>query len=450
MIRKRTIVLLILLLALLPLAYYCLPESKGSLRIIFTCDARGRLEPCGCYEGQMGGLTRIDTLMRYDGSLGDIRLDVGDAIGGNKDYHIIHHRNMLKAFKLMEYDALNVGAREAQLTSDQLRQIKEASEVPYVSANIVDADTKQTLFEPYVIIRHSLLKKVAIIGVLDPDSSPMGFGKGVLVEDMFTTLHKLIPEVKKKADVIILLAFADEQQLSKLAKEFYEADVILGGDVAQPSQEMITENRSIILYVTNQARSLGTLNADIGSDGRLEPLSYDIRLVHYQIPESPRIKALAEAYRTDIRDVTLDIDKKEYRHADSVPGISKQASYSGTDACTPCHEKEHKVWQKTAHSSAFGPLTRTHADADPNCIGCHTVGFGRPDGYRREYGDSKLVNVGCESCHGPGSLHISKMKKESDNNFKFRKLGAGDCIKCHHGEYSRPFDMDTFWRYVKH
>ena len=45
-------------------------------------------------------------------------------------------------------------------------------------------------------------------------------------------------------------------------------------------------------------------------------------------------------------------------------------------------------------------LVAAKADADPNCIGCHTVGFGTPSGYRREVGASKFTQVGCESCHG--------------------------------------------------
>ena len=32
------------------------------LTLLFTCDVRGRLVPCGCFTGQLGGLTRIATL----------------------------------------------------------------------------------------------------------------------------------------------------------------------------------------------------------------------------------------------------------------------------------------------------------------------------------------------------------------------------------------------------
>ena len=32
----------------------------------------------------------------------------------------------------------------------------------------------------------------------------------------------------------------------------------------------------------------------------------------------------------------------------------------------------------------------------------------------------------------------------------FRPLDAGDCKKCHYGEFSRPFDYEVFWPHIYH
>jgi hypothetical protein len=39
----------------------------------------------------------------------------------------------------------------------------------------------------------------------------------------------LLPQLKGKADAIVLMAFADEEKLRAIARDFYEIDVILGG-----------------------------------------------------------------------------------------------------------------------------------------------------------------------------------------------------------------------------
>jgi nitrate/TMAO reductase-like tetraheme cytochrome c subunit len=133
-----------------------------------------------------------------------------------------------------------------------------------------------------------------------------------------------------------------------------------------------------------------------------------------------------------------------------VPGVRTVATYVGTAKCLACHPSAAAVWTASAHAQAFKMLIARGADADPKCIGCHTIGFGSPSGYRREFGANRLVDVGCESCHGSGSLHVREKEGDTSIQFNFRPLDAGDCQKCHHGEFSRPFDWNEFWPLIKH
>ena len=126
------------------------------------------------------------------------------------------------------------------------------------------------------------------------------------------------------------------------------------------------------------------------------------------------------------------------------------AGFVGSKRCVNCHKTSGEVWAKSAHARAFASLRERKADADPKCIGCHTTGFGSDSGYRRPFGPTYLVDVGCESCHGPGSLHVRQREGDKSINFTFRPLGAGDCKKCHYGEFSRPFYYYDFWPTIKH
>src|SRR4051794_10311254 len=102
---------------------------------------------------------------------------------------------------------------------------------------------------------------------------------------MHTALEKLLPTLRGQVDHIILPAFADEAALSALAKQFYEFDVILGGKVRQPSQQLVVENRSIILYTTNESKAVGTLQARMEAPGKLTPGRFDIVLLHDHIDQ---------------------------------------------------------------------------------------------------------------------------------------------------------------------
>lgn len=420
-----------------------------SLDIHFTCDVRGRLVPCGCFTGQMGGLTRIATLISPSRGEGVLKVDIGDAIEGPEDYHQIEHRYILKAFERMGYDAANLGHGEARLNAAQLRELKTQSAVPLLSANLLDAATSQPIFDTYRIVKRGNWR-IALVGAMSAEGVRNTLGEGLRVEPIETALGRLLPTLKTEADFIVLLAFADEEEMRRLARDFYELDVILGGKVSQPSQQIEKQNRSLILATTNQSRALGSLTVELLERGKLEAKDGGVTLVHDMIAEAPEIQWLADEYRAEVRRTKLDIDDPERLQQDLVPGIKAVAEYIGSETCLTCHPNAAHKWQTSAHAHAFKTLVHRGADADPNCIGCHTVGFGTSSGYRREFKETRLTNVGCESCHGPGSLHVAQRSAGGAVTANFRPLGAGDCQTCHHGEFSRPFDWDKFWPKIQH
>lgn len=422
--------------------------KPAELSVQFTSGIRGRLVPCGCFSGQMGGLTRISTLFQQLPAKHVLRLDAGDAIEGSADFQRLGHVAILKAFAEMNYAAANIGHREAQLSLAQLREVRGKSAVPLISANLLDAATRQPVFETHVLLNAPA--RIAVVGVVDPRGLSESLGDGLAVEKMETVLSNLLPKLKQQADFIVLLAFTDEATLHALAREFYEIDVILGGNVSQPAQKLERENRSVILYTANQSRAVGSLALQLTAPHQVKTLSGEVILVSDKIAEDPKIVEFATAYRAEVRRTKLDLDDPANLGADMVPGVKAGAAFAGSEACLGCHAAAAGVWKESHHSRAFATLVRREADADPNCIGCHTVGFGLPGGYLRSYGAEKLTNVGCESCHGPGSQHVAERARGVADGAKFRRLGAGDCQKCHHGEFSRPFDHATFWPLIRH
>jgi hypothetical protein len=425
------------------------PPPALDLPVYFTCDTQGRLEPCGCFAGQFGGLTRLKTVLDAEAATNAIRVDVGDAIGGHEDYDLLEYRYVLRAFAAMHYDALNLGGREAQFTAAQLRLLQQTSPVPILGANVVDQATGRPIFDAYRIVRRGAFR-IAIIGVLDPHALTENPGAGLAVGDLEPAIERALAELHGKADLTVLLAFTDETTLARLAQEFFECQVILGGKVSQPAQELKRENRSLVYFVTNESRALGILKLELAQGAPLQVATNEIRFLRDTIPQDGSFRTMMQDYRDEVRHTRLAVDDPNDLSADMVPGVRTVATYAGTDKCLACHPGAAAAWLASAHAHSFATLIARKADADPRCVGCHTIGFGTPSGYRREFGASKLVDVGCESCHGPGSLHVREKNGDASVNFVFRPLDAGDCRKCHQGEFSRPFDWNQFWPAIKH
>ncbi len=446
-------------LALLPLLVTVLvscekppapPPAPKDLRIHLTCDVSGRIEPCGCFEGQGGGLSRVKSVFAAE-KLESLRVDAGDAITGAEDYQVIHYRHVRRAFAESGFHALNLGKREAALSAETLRSLIADSPVPMLSANVADAATQQPLARPWLHVQAGGVS-YGVIGIVDPRSvGETKLGAGLTLLDPASVISQHLPALKKGADVLVLLAFADEATMQALAARFFEFAVILGGDVRQPSQELMKANRSYIFATTNQSRALGLFEARLTARGALEGAKQEILTMHELIPENKTILQHAQDYRDEVRAAKLAIDDPLRVRKDAVPGVRMQSAFRGSESCAACHAAEYAIWQRSGHARAFEALKLRDSDADPNCIGCHTVGFGAESGYQRAFQGKQLANVGCESCHGAGGRHVDERLKGNDAiTFHFRKLSASDCTKCHHGEFSRPFEWDDFWPPVAH
>ncbi|MGL4550569.1 MAG: multiheme c-type cytochrome, partial [Gemmataceae bacterium] len=104
---------------------------------------------------------------------------------------------------------------------------------------------------------------------------------------------------------------------------------------------------------------------------------------------------------------------------DEVKGLGKTgaAEFIGSEACKKCHEAAYDVWKTTGHAHAYDTLVSKaknpgNRQFDPECIVCHTVGFGFNTGFVDAAKTPKLKDVGCESCHGPASLHARNPNNE--------------------------------------
>ena len=69
------------------------------------------------------------------------------------------------------------------------------------------------------------------------------------------------------------------------------------------------------------------------------------------------------------------------------------------------------------------------------------LGFGNKTGFRSLEETPHLVNVSCETCHGPCSEHVESAGK-APTPLKV------DCMTCHNLEHSTSFDQKEYWKQI--
>ena len=123
------------------------------------------------------------------------------------------------------------------------------------------------------------------------------------------------------------------------------------------------------------------------------------------------------------------------------------AGYTGTESCTDCHADAVAFWTKTVHATAWKTLEDRGQQFDLDCIGCHVTGWQRPGGANLGHND-KLRDIQCETCHGPGSIHVAKGGLEKPAAIQLAPAADLCASQCHTKEHSDTFQLEPYLRDV--
>jgi len=108
-------------------------------------------------------------------------------------------------------------------------------------------------------------------------------------------------------------------------------------------------------------------------------------------------------------------------------GDEQYQKYAGQETCRGCHTGQHDFWSQTKHAHAMETLEKVIQAVNPECIGCHSLGFREEGGFQRPYNASRFANVQCEHCHGPRAEHVKNPLKSA----KSPPVTAEACKPCH-------------------
>ena len=118
-------------------------------------------------------------------------------------------------------------------------------------------------------------------------------------------------------------------------------------------------------------------------------------------------------------------------------------TYVGKDTCEDCHDEAVAFWSQSHHASAYKTLVDANKQFDLSCVGCHVTGYQQPGG-AQVVETRGLVDVQCEQCHGPGSLHAD----DPDPSNIQREVSPDVCLGCHTPEHSDTFQLEAYLRNV--
>lgn len=152
--------------------------------------------------------------------------------------------------------------------------------------------------------------------------------------------------------------------------------------------------------------------------------------------------AVSEFYRA-----TGEANVKAAANIAVTPPAKGLPSYVGRESCSDCHSEAAEFWDKTVHAQAWKTLVDRGQQYDLDCIGCHVTGWQRPGGSNLGHNEP-LRDVQCETCHGPGSIHVAKGGVEKPSTVQRAPAPELCASQCHTKEHSDTFQLEAYLRDV--
>ncbi len=419
-----------------------------------------------------GGLSRRHTMIRQLREQGwpVVAMDVGGFIKGFGKQTEIKFQMILDALKQIGYDAVNLGRNDLRLPAPLvLSLIATSGDEPqrFVSANtaLFAFDADQWTARRIVLERGGV--RVGITSVLGKAYYEEIHNNDIAFKEPEQALAEIMPELEQQTDLRILLAYAKEDEVLEFARRFPQFQVVVSSDgPAEPpgSPQFVPGTKTLLVHVGEKGMAAVVLGI---FDDPQNQIAYQRVILDSRYPDSPEMHQVMVNYQSQLE--ALGLDGLEIR-AVPHPRREVQGEFVGSEKCANCHEKSYDIWRKSGHAKAWETLARLDPPRihDPECISCHVTGwhptryFPYESGFLSEDKTPKLMDVGCESCHGPGSEHVAaEMGSNVDRQRRAAQAmvvtkeeaetsEAHSCRNCHDLDNSPDFDFAKYWPLVEH
>ncbi len=448
------------------IGFWSLSAYAAPVTILATSDTQALLEPCGCAENIEGGLEARAGYIEQarNESPGAILVDLGrffppkkldkkpafllpDEERVNRAVGLIE----LQAMRRMGYNAILPGPIDLEYLDEEARQAllgesASALKPSFVATNVVDGKEGRPLL-PLSVIQSTPNGTIAFAGACSLQEGPVTHG-GFRVEKTRNSITKTVEQLRQDpaVDAVVLLAHEPPAAVQKWLADYSgpRIDLVIALDAG------LTVEKSGGTFIANapaKGRAVGKIVAEVEKGKGIVNVTFErISLDPAVYAQAPLREFLTKAYQSQVDALGLALsgppvlmDLREEKEG---------MGYAGAEACADCHQSQFDQWKSTKHATAFLSLLDQNRHWVPHCVQCHVTGMNKSGGFKTYPASAKMMNVQCETCHGPGQAHIDEFGTGPIRRGEAQAV----CIQCHDAKNSPKFEetFDLYFEQIKH
>jgi NAD-dependent SIR2 family protein deacetylase len=120
------------------------------------------------------------------------------------------------------------------------------------------------------------------------------------------------------------------------------------------------------------------------------------------------------------------------QEAASQDNFTDGSTFVGVEKCKGCHAKEYNDFSGRKFDRVWKILNMRGEQNNPQCLKCHTTGYGKAGGFVSGEKTPGMTSKQCEACHGPGSKHVANPGDSTAmSNMRIGNKSKNICIECH-------------------
>lgn len=229
-------------------------------------------------------------------------LDSGGFSDNPTDDGLRRTRTLLDGMERLGYRVVNVAERDLALGYDEFKKNVEGSGLHFVSANIVRQGTTERVFPAYEVLEVPTPKgkplRIGVVGVtrFSPVWQKAGpSGSNLALAPPAEMLKAVIPEVRPKADLVVLLAALNRDDAARLAREIEGIDFVFGAYGGIYDTTFRKDSAATVLYTGNQGRYVGEVRVFLDPSRHIHDVTPYLHHLVARYPENPDMLAWVES-----------------------------------------------------------------------------------------------------------------------------------------------------------
>ncbi len=306
-----------------------LTAQEKELIILHTSDSHGRIFPIqvtdrnatsqmadeGAKElielarkGEIGGMASlaaaVNEIRRKHNSQNVLLVDGGDSFSDGMLAKLTKGEANIRLMNLLGYEFMALGNHDFDFKKDRTMELAEKASFPMRGANVLDEKSeKPFLGQPYLIINKGGLKLGLIaVGYRNtPLTTQSDNIKNLSFKESSQILKQYLREIKEKADLVVVISHEGLAYDKKLAEEFGEIDLIIGGHSHNVTDRPEKINDTYVVQAFSHGMALGITRLTVNKN-KIENIETEVRWLWTDEVQPDKeiareIEKLAEPYR---------------------------------------------------------------------------------------------------------------------------------------------------------